>query len=73
MTWEELKEEAKKMGASMYACGDKFSFSGLEFDKDGFVCCEFSYLKGKRLINQNTVIGVNRTPSQMLAIMKALQ
>jgi hypothetical protein len=73
MTWEELKEEAKKMGAAMYASGDKFSFSGLVFDKDGFVCCEFLYPKGKRWLNQNTVISVNRTLDQMLAIMKALQ
>ena len=73
MNWQELKEEAKKMGAAMYACGDKFSFSGLVFDKDGFVCWEFLYPKGKRWINQNTVIGVNRTPDQMLSIMKALQ
>jgi len=73
MNWNQLKEEAKKMGAAMYACGDKFSFSGLVFDKDGFVCCEFLYPKGKSWINQNTVIGVNRIPDQMLAIMKALQ
>ena len=73
MTFEELKEKAKKMGAAMYACGDKFSFSGLVFDKDGFVCCEFLYPKGKRWINQNTVIGVNRIPDQMFAIMEALQ
>lgn len=73
MTWDELKEKAKEFGASMYACGDKFSISGLEFDKDGFVCCEFLYPKGKRWINQNTVIGVNRTPEQMLMIMKGLE
>lgn len=73
MTWDELKEEAKKMGAAMYACGDKFSFSGLVFDKDGFVCCEFLYPKGKGCINQNTVVGVDRTSDQMFAIMKALQ
>lgn len=73
MTWEELCEKAKEMGAAMYACGDKFSFSGLVFDKDGFVCCEFLYPKGKRWINQNTVIGVIRTPEQMYQIVKALQ
>lgn len=73
MTWEELKEKAKEMGSSMYASGNKFSFSGLEFDKDGFVCCEFLYPKGKMWLNQNTVIGVNRTPDQMYKIMEALQ
>jgi len=73
MTWGELKAKAKEMGSSMYVSGNKFSFSGLVFDKEGFVCCEFLYPKGKRWMNQNTVIGVNRTPSQMLSIMKALQ
>ena len=73
MTWDELKEKAKELGAAMYACGDKFSFSGLVFDKEGFVCCEFLYPRGKRWLNQNTVISVNRTPDQMWKIMEALK
>ena len=68
MTWQELKEEAKKMGYSLkgsfsyYDC-EALCLDGLTFCEngmffiDGFFGC-FSY---------------DRTPDQMLAIMKALQ
>ena len=41
-------------------------------EMDSFVV-NFYIQSGKRWINQNTFIGVNRTPGQMLAVMKALQ
>ena len=66
MTFEELKEEAKKMGYEQ----DNFLGEALvktiiytmAFYKNGDIECNYDY-----------VIVKHRTPDQMLAIMKALQ
>lgn len=67
MTWEELKEEAKKMGSKIYKCykGDCIVVNGwLYFRKDKYVLTEDDW----GLIEQEIV-----EYDQMLAIMKALQ
>ena len=61
MTWEELKEEAKKMGADVEIFGEFISMGDVFFWNNGEV-----NILGK-------VIAKDRTPDQMLAIMKALQ
>ena len=79
MTWEELKEEAKKMG---YHAGKKIycelnnrpsiklvvdsPYIYYIFTKDGMVFFYYEYEKC-------VVLAKHRTPDQMLAIMKALQ
>lgn len=65
MTWEELKEEAKKMGCYIFL-------------KDAF-CMEFSdtefsfYKNGDIIVNHDTYLKRCVSYDQMLAIMKALQ
>lgn len=73
MTWEELKEEAKKMGASFY-----ISPFGDNFERIGFKNVKFFNDNGEKYIAVETKCGheifaEHRTPDQMLAIMKALQ
>lgn len=65
MTWEELKEEAKKMGANENIFEDAIFLSIFMFCKEGSCFTEDGY--------PNNPFSVNRTPDQMLAIMKALQ
>ena len=64
MTWEELKEEAKKMRALVRE--EQILYANLECWKDGEVWF-FDDL------GRHTTLAVDRTPDQMLAIMKALQ
>ena len=66
MTWEELKEEAKKIGATIYISpyGDGFE----RIDYKGLSCyndCSMTFAY--------ETFAIERTPDQMLAIMKALQ
>lgn len=73
MTWEELKEEAKKIGASIYISPFEDNF-----ERIGFKNANFFNDNGEKYIAVETKSGFaifaeNRTPSQMLAIMKALQ
>lgn len=73
MTWEELKEEAKKMGAKIYISpyGDGFEridFNDKAFFQNGRVSVG-TYNTGIYLVAD---VATNRTPDQMLAIMKAL-
>ena len=72
MTWDELKEEAKKMGYNeepilengiVWITKKRLSFD-LCFNNDGMVL-----LDG----DEEYILAKDRTPSQMLAIMKALQ
>lgn len=66
MTWQELKEEAKKMGAEImvdYRGVEFIRFRGVCFRKDGAIDSGFKYGD----------IAINRKTDQMLAIMKALQ
>ena len=59
MTWYELKQKAKELGADVF---DKFIvFSGLYFGKDG----DILFFGDK--------IAWDRTPSQMWQIMEALR
>ena len=61
MTWKELKEEALEMGAFIEIFGE-------------FVCMGDVYFWNNGEINiLGKVIAKDRTPDQMLAIMKALQ
>ena len=79
LTWEELKEEAKKMFGyrtpeKMYCETDRPSIKLVIdspyiyyiFTKDGMVFFYYEYEKC-------VVLAKHRTPDQMLAIMKALQ
>ena len=69
MTWEELKEEAKKMGA--HCSKDSIYFSHLEFDEDGGIYLDPFCLDDE--VDVNFCISSDRSPDEMLAIMKALQ
>lgn len=61
MTWEELKEKAKDMGACVEIFGEFFCVGNVFFWENG----EVNIL--------GTVIAENRTPDQMYAIMEALR
>ena len=76
MTWEELKEEAKKMGAFIGSPSsidvDYFRFGDLIFNKTGkIILNDTSY--DEDVCSVNHLIAIDRKPDQMLAIMKALQ
>lgn len=61
MTWEELVEKAKEMGANVEIFGELFSMDDVYFWKNG----EVNIL--------GSVIAKHRTPEQMYAIMEALR
>ena len=66
MDWNQLKEEAKKIGATIYISpyGDGFE----RIDYKGLSCyndCSMTFAY--------ETFAIDRTPDQMLAIMKALQ
>ena len=66
MTWEELKEEAKKMRWIHYDADiDCFYYNELQFNKDGTLRIWDGFMYH--------ILAEHRTPDQMLAIMKALQ
>lgn len=66
ISWEELKEEAKKMGWIHYDGDiDCIYYRGLQFNKDGTLRIWDGLFYHKW--------AEHRTPDQMLAIMKALQ
>ena len=71
MTWEELREEAKKMGADVYDRGSVY-FSHLKFDEDGGIYVDPAHYDWEKL-DDGICISSDRTPDEMLAIMKALQ
>ena len=66
MTWDELKEEAKKMGYD-----SDIDYTGEEFLRYGNYCFRKSGVIDNGMVYAN--IAHNRTHDQMLAIMKALQ
>ena len=69
MTWEELCEKAKEMGASR---GKQCIYFGkLEFDDDGHIYLDPFYLDDE--VDVNFCISSDRTPDQMYAIMEALR
>ena len=61
MTWEELKEEAKKMG---YVQG---------FWEDCITNGLFEFYKSGSIVVFGEVIAKHRTPDQMLMIMRGLE
>jgi len=74
MTWEELKEEAKKMGAKIYISpyGDGFEridYKNITLTNKGDVVVEGRFYD----MDVTVDLAENRTPDQMLDIMKALQ
>lgn len=58
MTWEELKERAKELGAEVYA--DLIVFDGFWFWSNGTI--EYG----------EETLSIKRTPEQMLMLMEAL-
>ena len=74
MTWEELKEEAKKMGAKIYISpyGDGFEridYKNITLNNAGYISVADTVWG----IDIVATLAKHRTPDQMLAIMKALQ
>ena len=67
MTWQELKEEAKKIG---YEINNGFTRK-CEWvtSPDG----KWDFVDDGTVIHDNYVVSFDRIPDQMLAIMKALQ
>ena len=63
MTWEELKQEAKKMG-----CED-----GNDPIHDSFILDALVFYKGGWIYSEESLISSGRTNDQMLDIIKALQ
>lgn len=68
MTWDELKEEAKKMGAKIYISPyddfERIDFKNVYLNKNGQIAVQDENL---------AMLSEDRTTDQMLAIMKALQ
>lgn len=83
MTWEELKEEAKKMGYEVIIgyVGDYSyekiiagRYKNVFFYRDGTMSCPFNYVDENGYAKEErTVMASFLIPDQMLAIMKALQ
>ena len=74
MTWSELKEEAKKMGAKIYISpyGDGFEridYKNTIFNIKGDVVVEDRFFD----LDVTADLAVNRTPDQMLMIMRGLE
>jgi len=69
MTWEELKEEAKKMGMEVHRFWIIDKKEWMTYYKDGTVDLDFEWNEQTRTLP----FAKNRKPDQMLAIMKALQ
>ena len=78
MTWDELKEEAKKMGAeireSEFGTWD-IKYKELTFSWGGTISTQYSYYDSEYDENyqDDKIIAEERNADQMLAIMKALQ
>lgn len=76
MTWEELTEEAKKMGYSLntehvwhFLCKEQSEDATILFYKSGIIEYQLDGEKSYTKIE----ISSDRTPEEMLAVMKALQ
>ena len=68
MTWEELKEEAKKLGYSDY---DHPYLSAIE--KDEFVFYKGGWIYFEKKDGNEVLFSSGRTYDQMLSIMEALR
>ena len=77
MTWEELKEEAKKMRFNFYHNFDSCFFKGVGYNKRIHFYETGQIDISLVLVEEGTHISIlfseNRTPDQMWQIMKALQ
>ncbi len=78
MDWNQLKEEAKKMGAKIIesAVGTWcIEYKELTFFWDGTISTEYSYYDTNygEDFEDDKIIAEERNADQMLAIMKALQ
>lgn len=74
MTWEELKEKAKEIGCKIYISPYGDGFERIDFNDKAFFqngCVSIGTYNTGIYLTAN--IATNRTPEQMLAIMKALQ
>jgi hypothetical protein len=76
MTWDELKEEAKKMDAEIYINPydnnfERIDYKSICFFKSGTVSASDDAPSDR--VYGKIYLEDNRTPDQMLAIMKALQ
>ena len=78
MTWEELKEEAKRVFGDKFSCDMETiirvgvletSFGALFLSTSGHISFFQEYEHGSAMVT----IAKVKTPEQMLAIMKALQ
>lgn len=69
MTWEELCEKAKEIGA-LICCGGTICFSHLEFHEDGGIYLDREELDDVWVI---PCVSSDRTPDQMYQIMEALR
>ena len=80
MTWEELKEETKKMGAEIVVGSigehtyEKIIMDKLCFYSDGEITCPYMFINEDGYPKQDIIkVAENRTPDQMFAIIKALK
>ena len=80
MTWEELKEETKKMDAEIVVGSigeytyEKIIMDKLCFYSDGEITCPYIFINGEGYPEKGIVkVAKNRTPDQMFAIIKALK
>ena len=71
MDWEELKEEAKKMGALIGKSGAIY-ISHLQFEEDGGIYVDPADYYDWEEPGECICISSDRTPDEMFAIMKAL-
>ena len=71
MTWDKLKQEAKKMGALIGKSGAIY-ISHLQFEEDGGIYVDPADYDWEEL-GETICISSDRTPDEMYAIMKALQ
>lgn len=80
MTWEELCEKAKEMGAGIVVSQvgeytyEKIMYGKLCFYRDGEITCPYMFINEDGYPEHDMVIvAKDRTPDQMYMIMEALR
>ena len=71
MTWEELKEKAKEMGADVFDNGGIY-FGHLRFEEDGTIYVDPAHYDWEEL-GETITIASDRTYDEMLMIMRGLE
>lgn len=71
MTWEELKEKAKEMGACVFDNGGIY-FGHLQFEEDGGIYVDPACYDWEEL-DESITIASDRTYDEMLMIMRGLE